>query len=194
MLELEPEQRIVFPSCSWDTYERILADHVDQSAPRLTYDSGVLEIMSPSPEHENAGERIKEIILSACVYFGIEVRLLGSATQKRVELKKGAEPDSSYSFQGLNEPDLVVEVEVTRSALDKLSIFAALGVREVWRYDLSQLAIFLLQGGTYVRSERSSFLPLNASDVATRLSLPGDDAAWTRNVREWLAGLAVGGS
>lgn len=191
MLELVPEQRIVFPSCSWETYERILADHADQSAPRLTYDRGVLEIMSPSPEHENAGERIKEIVLTACVEFGIKVRLLGSATQKRAELQKGAEPDSSYSFHGRNEPDLVIEVEVTRSALDKLSIFAALGVRELWRYDLESLSIYLLQEGTYARSERSSFLPLDAAEVAERLSRPGDDAEWTREVRRWLQAKAA---
>ncbi len=192
MLDLVPDQRVVLRSCSWETYERILAEHADQCSPRLTYDSGVLEIMSPSPEHENAAERIKEIVLSACVEFGIQVRLLGSTTQRQAELGKGAEPDSSYSFQANNRPDLVVEVELTRSALDKLAIFAALGIREVWRYDLTRLVFYQLQDGAYVACERSAFLPLEASEVAARLSLPGDDAEWTRGVREWLRRLSAG--
>ncbi|MBI3929080.1 MAG: Uma2 family endonuclease [Armatimonadetes bacterium] len=190
MLELVPEQRVILHSCSWDTYERILADHADQSAPRFTFDSGVLEIMSPSPEHENASERIKELVLTACVELGLKVRLLGSTTQRRADLMKGAEPDSSYSFQGTNEPDLVVEIEVTRSALDKLSIFASLSVPEVWRYDLKHLSIFQLQSGVYRACERSAFLPLNAVDMAARLSLPGDDTEWTRGVRDWLKHLS----
>ncbi|MBI3924056.1 MAG: Uma2 family endonuclease [Armatimonadetes bacterium] len=193
MLKLVPEQRVVLHSCSWDTYERILADHADQRAPRLTFDSGVLEIMSPSPEHENASERLKELVLSACVALGLKVRLLGSTTQRRADLMKGAEPDSSYSFQGRDEPDLVVEIEATGSALDKLSIFAALGIPEVWRYDLKRLSIFWLEDGVYRAFERSGFLPLKAVDIAARMSIPGDDTEWTRGVRDWLKDISAGG-
>jgi Uma2 family endonuclease len=47
-----PEQRVILRHVSWETYENLLSDHVDASAPRFTFDRGQLEIMSPSSEHE----------------------------------------------------------------------------------------------------------------------------------------------
>jgi Uma2 family endonuclease len=49
-----PEQRIVLQNVSWETYERLLSDHADASTPRFTFDRGVLEILSPSSEHERS--------------------------------------------------------------------------------------------------------------------------------------------
>jgi Uma2 family endonuclease len=45
------DQTVVLDNVTWRTYEQLLADLVDRSAPRLTYDRGVLEIMSPTHEH-----------------------------------------------------------------------------------------------------------------------------------------------
>lgn len=187
MLELAGDQRIVLQPCSWETYERILADQADRSAPRFTYDSGVLEIMSPSPEHENASERVKALILLVCMERGLKVRLLGSSTQRRAELLKGVEPDSSFSFAGTNEPDLVVEIEVTRSSLNKLAIFAELGIQEVWRYDLRRLRIFRLAANGYEAVDRSGFLALRAEQVEELLRVSSeDDSEWALRVRDWL--------
>ncbi|MBA3471901.1 MAG: hypothetical protein H0T57_01510, partial [Rubrobacter sp.] len=36
----------------WETYERLLEEDPDRSAPRFFYERGVLEIVSPSFEHE----------------------------------------------------------------------------------------------------------------------------------------------
>jgi Uma2 family endonuclease len=47
-----PEQGVVLQNVSWETYEYLLSDHVDASTPRFTFDHGLLEIMSPSSEHE----------------------------------------------------------------------------------------------------------------------------------------------
>jgi len=38
-----PEQRVVLHNIGWNTYERLLADHENNSAPRFTYDRGELE-------------------------------------------------------------------------------------------------------------------------------------------------------
>jgi len=48
------EQRENLPNVSWETYERLLADHLDASAPRFACDKGVLEIASPSGLHERS--------------------------------------------------------------------------------------------------------------------------------------------
>ncbi len=34
------EQRVVLCDVSWETYERLLADHLDNSVPHFTYDRG----------------------------------------------------------------------------------------------------------------------------------------------------------
>lgn len=193
MLELAAEQRAVLSPCSWETYEHILADHADRSAPRFTYAHESLEIMSPSPEHEEINLAVLSIILAACEELDIEVRPLGSATQRRVDLQKGVEPDSSFFFGDVERdpachaPDLVVEVEISRSALDKLAIFAQLGIPEVWRWR-DGLSIFQLQGAGYVESPRSSLLPLDASGLCHQMGLRGQlkRNAWLRGVRQWI--------
>jgi hypothetical protein len=52
------ESRVLLRNVSWKTYESLLDDLADCSAPRLTYKRGLLEIMSPQAKHES----IKEII------------------------------------------------------------------------------------------------------------------------------------
>ncbi|GMU54116.1 MAG: hypothetical protein AMXMBFR33_32620 [Candidatus Xenobia bacterium] len=188
MLELIPEQRILLPTCSWETYDRLLSDHRDQSGPRFTYDRGRLEIMSPSPAHERASEFVRLLIFTAAEELGLEAFGLGSSTQRSADLERGVEPDSSFSFSGSEHPDLVVEIEVSRSSLDKLPIFAALGIAEVWRYDLDRLTIYRLEGSEYRTVERSSYLPLTASEITEQLSKTGDRShvAWLRELRSWL--------
>jgi Uma2 family endonuclease len=53
-----PEQRVLLHNVSWETYERLLADLADSAAPRLTFDRGTLEIMSPTAEHEKHNRRL----------------------------------------------------------------------------------------------------------------------------------------
>src|SRR2546429_5543671 len=52
------ESRVLLRNISWKTYESLLEDLADCSAPRLTYDLGDLEIMSPEAKHENASKTI----------------------------------------------------------------------------------------------------------------------------------------
>jgi Uma2 family endonuclease len=66
------EQRVVLHNIGWNTYEHLLADHGDNSAPRLTYDRGELEIMSPSPEHEMFNRRIAQLVLAVAEELNIE--------------------------------------------------------------------------------------------------------------------------
>ena len=150
-------------------------------------------MMSPSPEHEEINLAIMSIVLAACEELDIEVRPLGSATQRRAELQRGAEPDSSFFFGDVerdptaNCPDLVVEVEISRSALDKLAIFAQLGVPEVWRCR-DAVAILKLEGSEYVAGARSAFLPLDCAGLSHQMSLRTQlkRSAWLRGVRQWI--------
>jgi Uma2 family endonuclease len=111
---------------------------------------------------------------------------LGSRTCAREDLAKGLEPDQCYYIQHEAEvrsvaqinladyppPDLAVEIDITSSSLNRLSIYAALGVPEVWRLDGESLTIYALAAGRYVISPVSSTLsPLASSDVERFLLL-----------------------
>ena len=178
------EQRIVLHNISWETYEWLLADHENASAPRFTYDRGELEIMSPLPEHEEANRSIATLVELVGIALGGAYRSLGSTTFRREDLERGFEPDSCFYFQ--NEPavrgkeridlsvdpapDVAIEIDTTRSSIDKLGLFATLGVGEVWRYDGNELTIVVLDQGRYTASVRSRALPfLSVADLNAQI-------------------------
>ena len=57
-------------------------------------------------------------------------------------------------------PDLVIEIDITSSSIDKMSIYAQIGVPELWRYDGTTLQIACLEGEAYVTSSSSAVFPL----------------------------------
>jgi Uma2 family endonuclease len=56
-------------------------------------------------------------------------------------------------------PELVVEIEITKSAIAKLEVFAMMGVPEVWRHDGASLRMFRLNNGDYSAISESVALP-----------------------------------
>src|SRR5262249_51872696 len=91
-----PDQRMILRNVSWETYERLLADHRDCSAPRFTYDRGTLEIMSPLPEHEESNRTLALLVEVVAEERELDIRNLGSTTFKREDLERGFEPDSCF--------------------------------------------------------------------------------------------------
>jgi hypothetical protein len=87
-------------------------------------------------------------------------------------------------------PDLAIEVELTSGLLDKLSVYAALGVPEVWRYDGERLSVLVLgPGGAHVPSGSSAafpFLPMAEIDRFLRDYDATDDSRWGRAFRAWV--------
>ena len=73
---------MVLHDIGWNTYERLLADHENHSAPRFTYDRGELEIMSPSPEHEALNRSIALLVEFLAAELGVDVYDLGSTTSR----------------------------------------------------------------------------------------------------------------
>jgi Uma2 family endonuclease len=154
-------QMVVLKNISWQTFETIIADMGEDRTSRLTYDQGILEIMTPLLPHEYWNRLIERLIFVLGEELNLEIFPAGSTTLKRKDLLRGAEPDSSYYIQNearvrnkseidLNSdppPDLVVEIDLTSSSLDKLQIYASLGVSELWRYEEGVLRIYQLQQG-----------------------------------------------
>jgi Uma2 family endonuclease len=62
---------VVLHNIGWNTYEHLLADNENNSAPRCAYDRGELEIMSPSPEHEKFNRRIAQLVLAVAEEIGV---------------------------------------------------------------------------------------------------------------------------
>lgn len=167
-----PETRMVLENVAWDTYVA-LAEQRRGSVPRMTYDNGVLEMMSPRREHENIGRLIGRMIETYSELRGIEIISVASVTVKRSDLSKAYEADESYyvthaaellgkrelDFEVDPPPDLVVEVEITSSAIKKMSLFAALQVPEVWRHNGESLTMYRRENEAYVPIDSSIELP-----------------------------------
>lgn len=171
-IRTEPETRMVLENVAWETYVA-LADQRSGNVPRMTYDNGVLEMMSPKREHENIGCLIGRIVETYSELMDIEIISVASVTVKRSDLSKAFEADESYyvthavQLLGKNEmdfevdppPDLVIEVELTSSTIKKMQLFAAMRVLEVWRHDGESLQMYRLLDGAYQGIESSLQLP-----------------------------------
>lgn len=166
--------RVVLENISWQTYQDLLLDCAEQPGIRLTYDQGKLEIMTPLDPHESNSELIGRFVTAITEELNIEIRSLGSRTCQREDLARGLEPDKCFYIQNeaivrsleqidLNEyppPDLVIEIDITSSSINRLGIYIALGVPEIWRYDNGRLVILRLEDGEYKECDRSPSLPL----------------------------------
>lgn len=204
-----PERRVTLRNVSWETYERLLADLRDSSAPRMTYDRGTLEIMSPSSEHERYNRAVAQIVEELAVELDVDIESLGSTTFRREDIDRGFEPDSCFYVQNvlsvrgkkridLGEdppPDLVIEIDITSPSLDKFPIFAQAGVPEVWRFDGTRLAVYELAGGSYRERDTSVAFPMVAAADLTAFVRESETTArpeWVRKLRAWARDLKDG--
>ncbi len=172
-VSIPADPRVVLSKVSWETYESLLADLADSSGPRLTYDRGELEITSPTPEHEKLNRLLADLIGVLAEELDIDTENLGSSTFRRGDLERGFEPDSCFYIQNAHRvrgkarldltvdppPDLVIEIDITSTSIDKMPIYALIGIPEVWRYDGSTLRLMKLQGQDYAPTDSSVAFP-----------------------------------
>jgi Uma2 family endonuclease len=133
----------------------------------------------------------------------LDVRGFGSTTFRREDLARGFEPDSCFYLQSVERisgkttldlavdppPDLVIEIDLTSSSLDKFPIYAHVGVPEIWRYDGTALRIFHLEYAAYVDREASAALPSLTRRMLSQFledSKSLKRTAWLRRVRAWV--------
>jgi Uma2 family endonuclease len=164
---------LVVPQFSWEDYERLLLDLADRPGLRISYDCGTLEIMSPSPKHERYVRLFDRLVHEFGRVRSLTVEMFGEATWKKRALAKGLQPDCCYYIGNAeriigNEnpnlefdppPDIAVEIDLSGTSLRKLSIYAALTVPEIWRYNGTTVQIYELSGAQYLRTANSRFLP-----------------------------------
>jgi Uma2 family endonuclease len=154
--------------------------------------------------HEEDAETISALVRIITAQLGIPFRSAGSTTYRRADLHRGFEPDASFYIQneerirGQREvdlnvdppPDIVLEIEVSRSAIDKLALFASMSIPEVWRCDGQRVSIFILdrERGSYRESPSSLALPALSSEVVTRFLTESRTTLspdWFQAVSDW---------
>ena len=203
-----PEGKVLLRNISWNTYQRLLAEAGD-GAVRMVFDRGLLEIEVPSTDHEIVKSFIGRLIEIYTLEADVNLVAVGSATWGKEDLDRGLEADECYylanataiagkrniSLENDPPPDLAVEVDLSSSSIDKLAVYAALGIPEVWRYRGGRLQYFALRGGAYVPVERSLSLPDLPAEVIERHVALRDqvqDTAASRAFRDWVRQHAPG--
>ena len=202
-VRLKGEDRIVLSGISWELYEQ-LRENEDNWNVRMAYDQGRLELMSPSPSHEAVTKWIAQMIEALTEELGVARRSLRSTTWKRRELGRGCEADECYYILNHHRvrsrldvdlsvdppPDLVIETEVSRGAVERMPIYAALGVPEIWRWRKKGLTAYSLGAdGKYAEREFSLNLPmLRVKDLEPFIDFESaaDETAWIRTFRAWV--------
>jgi len=177
-----PEQQVPSPptivmnGVRWETFKALIADVGDGRAWRIAYDRGVLEIRMPYQEHEQPKILLGYLVTAIADELEIETMELGALLLEREDLARAIEPDTCFYIQNESlvrnkiinlqtdpPPDLAIESDYTSSSLNKFTIYASLGVPELWRYRNEALQVYQLIDGKYELTNQSlafPFLPL----------------------------------
>jgi Uma2 family endonuclease len=197
------DQRFLLTDVSWDFYEHLL-DELGDRRVRVTFDRGALELMAPTYRHENYARTLGKLVGVLCEELNLPVKDGGSTTFRREDLERGLEPDDCFYIHNVRKilgkdeidltidppPDLAIEIDVTRSSLDRMGIYAALRVPEVWRFDGQTLQVWCLRpDGEYEERERSPTFPALALRRVVEFlgqAIELDDVALIRKFRAWV--------
>ena len=206
----EPDERVVIRGVDWAFYEQLADSISDRCHIHVDYDGEDVEIMSPGLVHDDAKGLFGQLVEAIAQVLEIPYRNSGQTTWKRPEIARGLEADESYFFRtekldavaaskargsldiaDYPNPDLGIEVDMSPPKIDRLGIYAALKVAEIWRFDGEQQQLFIerLEGdGTYRTVDRSSFLPVSAAEIRRWVVEEDchDQSAWARRLRAWV--------
>ncbi|MDX2228697.1 MAG: Uma2 family endonuclease [Leptolyngbyaceae cyanobacterium bins.349] len=203
MLTIPPGKSLLLENISWAGFEQLLTQLGNSRAARVAYSQGILEIMAPLPRHEFYKETVSILVQEFADILNIDYEIFGSTTWKREDLLSGLEPDNCFYIQSEPAirgkidldlvqdppPDLALEIDITSKSLNRMPIYARLGVPEVWRYNEGELEIYHLQGQTYVAAETSLALPtFPVQDIIAFIDAnhPNGKLALRRAFREWV--------
>jgi Uma2 family endonuclease len=176
------QNQVIMHGVSWKTLQQLLADRGERCGVLFAYDRGTVELRMPSQEPEWIKTILTQVVDAIAFARDLHYRSLGSTTFVREDLARGFEPDACFYLAHADAiaperpldltveppPDLVIEVDITHSSLDKLPIYAALGVPEIWRYRDGAVEIQCLSAGAYTVSDTSRVLPAIDAGMVTR--------------------------
>jgi Uma2 family endonuclease len=163
--------------------------------------------MTLSHGHEHYSKLLGQFVEVLTDLLDMPRRSGGSSTLDREDQERALEPDQCYylenepSIRDKHEidlsvdppPDLAIEVDITRSSLSRMEIYASLGVPEVWRFDEERLRVYLLGAeGRYQESNHSPhfpFLPLGETAAFLLRWNTMDETSLIRAFRRWVGEL-----
>ena len=202
---LETRRCLRLTGIDWQTYSRLLLAFAEKPGVRLTYDRGELEIMSPLLEHDDDAEVLGMLVWILTDELGLTIKPGGSTTLRRRKRLRGVEADRCYWIANaprmkgrrrLNlrvdpPPDLAIEKDVTNSSLDRMRIYAALRVPEVWRLADDELTFHHLSpSGNYALARASLSFPLvtpaDLMPFVLEARQAEDQNVVMRKFREWI--------
>ncbi|MDJ1172114.1 Uma2 family endonuclease [Roseofilum sp. BLCC_M154] len=170
-LVILPGHQLLMKDISWQMYEDLLDNLGEKRGSRINYSQGILEIMTPLPEHEDDKVIIGNLVEILLEELDIEFRNLASTTFKSQTMRQGLEADQCFYIE--NEaavrgqkridlsvdppPDLAIEIDLTSRT--RFNNYEALGVGELWRFNGTSLEINVLQDGVYIQSDESPHFP-----------------------------------
>lgn len=199
------EERFLLTGISW-TFYLAFCEELGERRIRLSFDRGSLEIMVTKSPHEYYKKMLAKLVEAIVLERDIPVRSGGSMTFQREDLQKGFDPDEcwwiaheakvravrDFDFQNDPPPDLAIEVEITSSLVNRIGIYAAMGVAELWRFNGRKLRFLLLQDdGTYQESATSrafDFLKPEHLQPFLVWDEQADETARVRQFVNWLRG------
>jgi Uma2 family endonuclease len=198
------EGRVLLTNVTWKTYKALLDSVGEVSFPHA-YHERRLELMGKSRPHELYKWLLGRFVEVWVDEHGMPLEVGGEMTLQREDAECGVEGDECYwiknaplilgrmdpDFMHDPPPDLVLESEVSTTVVDKLSIYAALKVPEIWRISLSGIQVGRLQSdGQYAWGEESAVLPgfpfaealrfLQMYNTTDQLSIVRQFRAWVR--------------
>ena len=202
---MPPGAVTILPNVEWEEYEELLDELDERPGIRLTYDSGRLQIMTLSFDHERIVDMFPHLIMALALESGLNFIGAKSTTLRKEFEEKGTEPDDCYYFTNFKQvagkhkiaidlavdppPELVFEVDITSPSLDKFPIYAAIGVPELWRYSKSGFQFYRLEDDDYTEITHSDlFHFLTPDDVYSFLSIGVAEGAvvMVNEFREWI--------
>jgi Uma2 family endonuclease len=160
--------------------------------------------MSVSRRHDKLSRLLGRFVVVLTEELNLPLDSAGSTTLEREDVDRAIEPDECFYIH--NEalirdrdeldlstdppPDLGIEVDISRSSLDRLEIYAKLRIPEVWRCDDERLRVYRRRRtGRYEEVERSRYFPkLNPNDLVTFLRRRGevDENSLVKEFRAWV--------
>jgi Uma2 family endonuclease len=197
-------QKLILEDVPWDVYTRLLRTFEERHL-RLTYDRGRLEIMTLCHERESLRCILGRFAITLTEELNLPIRGGGSTTLRSRKKKKAIEPDDSFwiaheadirnnkviNLRNDPPPDLALEVNIPRSSINRMRIYAALNVPEVWRWDKNGLGFSTLNAnGKYesVAVSPTFPLPISPADLLPFIAMREqmDDNAVIRQFRAWI--------
>ena len=208
LMGLPPDTRVVIADVTWNDYARLVDAVAEGENCRVAYDGKDVELMNVGPVHDSYSEILGLFVNLIAEELQIDLRGARSTTWSRRKLKRGIEADLSYyvdaakvaafdaalarrseKIKDYPNPDLAVEVDISRPKIDRQGIYAALQVSEVWRVFEEHVSIEQLQSdGKYVAAVSSRFLSVTPDDVERWVLREGarGSVTWKQRLREWV--------